>query len=260
MPRKAKDEEVKKSSNKVNKSTATKKTSTKKSVATTKNATKGTKTNKTTMEKKESSTKKSVSKKVDTSVEYYDLPVAYNKTIVKILAQTPFCLFVYWEISKDDQSKFKKQYGENFFQDTRPYLVITNETMNYSFEIEINDYSNSWYINIKDSDCKYTAKLIRKPINNEIPNLLSSIETISSNEIDAPNDHILFDKLSKTIFFKNVENNTVTSKDISSFSFISNIGRIYNIYDFYKEIYQDELNGDELGAGLSSSQFSSTFK
>ena len=39
-----------------------------------------------------------------------------------------------------------------------------------------------------------------------------------------------------------------------------NMGRIYHIYDLYKEMYQNELKGDELGTSLSSSQFSSTFK
>ena len=36
--------------------------------------------------------------------------------------------------------------------------------------------------------------------------------------------------------------------------------RIYNIYDLYKEIYKDELKGNELDAKLSSSSFSSNFK
>ncbi len=196
---------------------------------------------------------KKVSKKSIAPIEYYDLPTAYNKTVVKILAQTPSCLFVYWEISENDKLKFQKQYGEGFFEDTKPYLVIINETMNYSFEIEINDYANSWYIHINDSDCKYTVKLIRRSISHEMPTSNYSIDITSSNEIDSPNDHILFDKLGKTVFFKNVQSNIVTKKNISSLSFISNIGRIYNIYDLYKEIYKDEINGDELGIRLSSS-------
>ena len=43
------------------------------------------------------------------SPEYYDLPYRYNKTVVKILAQTPTNLFVYWEISDDDREKLKEQ-------------------------------------------------------------------------------------------------------------------------------------------------------
>ena len=220
---------------------------------------KATTTKKATGTTKKSTTIKRASKKVAIPVEYYDLPVAYNKTVVKILAQTPYCLFVYWEISEKDKLKFQEQYGNGFFQNTKPYLVITNETMNYSFETEINDYANSWYIHIHDSDCEYSVRLIRKPINLEV-SITSSVDIISSNEINAPNDHILFDKLGKTVFFKNVKTNIMSKKDISSISFISNIGKIYNIYDLYKEIYKNELDDDKLGIGISSSQFSSFFK
>lgn len=272
MPRKAKDEEVIKTSNTSKKATSTKKNTTTKKSATSKKSSsaknvttsKVGRTSKKSSAKKTSSTTKKVttkktSKKVAVPVEYYDLPNVYDKTVVKILAQTPSCLFVYWEVSEDDKSKLQEQYGESFFQDTKPYLVIINETMNYSFETEINDYANSWYIHIHDSDCKYAVKLIRKPINHEAP-LFASINITSSNEMDAPNDHILFDRLGKTVFFRNIKTNIVSKKDISSLSFISNIGRIYNIYDLYKEIYKNELDGDELGIGLSSSKFSSFFK
>lgn len=243
----------------VKKSTASKKSTTTKKAATAKKSANTSKTSATKSADKKSTTRRT-SKKLNVPIEYYDLPTAYDKTVVKILAQTPSCLFVYWEIAEKDKLKFQKQYGEGFFQDTKPYLIITNETMNYSFEIEVNDYANSWYIHINDSNCKYAVKLVRKPINYEVPISAPVIDIISSNETDAPNDHILFDKLGKTVFFKNVQTNIVSQKDISSLSFISNIGRIYNIYDFYKEIYKNELNGDELGIKLSSSQSSSFFK
>lgn len=238
----------------VKSSTAKDKVVTKKTSTTKKDTSKKTTTKKTTV-------KRTTTKKVKpvTTTEYYDLPATYNRTIVKILAQTPSSLFVYWEISEDDRKKLQEQYGEQFFQETRPYLVITNETMNYSFETEINDYSNSWYIHIHDSSCKYGVQLIRKPINHNTSTSNSIISIISSNEIATPNDHILFDQLGKTVFFRNVKSNREIEKNISSLSFISNIGRVYNIYDLYKEIYKNELDRNELGIGLSSSGFSSTF-
>lgn len=295
MPRKTKDEEVKKvtkRSKKVDvveveeKSTSIKKAKKSTKASTSKSSKKvATTAKKSTTAKKASSTKTTAKKdaakkttkkattknapakrtsskktKPITTTEYYDLPAVYNRTIVKILAQTPSSLFVYWEISEDDRKKLQEQYGEEFFQNTRPYLMITNETMNYSFETEINDYANSWYIHIHDSSCKYGIRLIRKPINHNISTSNSVISIISSNEIATPNDHILFDKLGKTVFFRDVKSNREIEKDISSLTFISNIGRVYNIYDLYKEIYKNELNGDELGIGLSSSGFSSTFK
>ena len=228
--------------------TPEKKTTTKSSTAkktTAKKATAAKTTKKTTTKKTTQTTRKRTTTKKAKPVittEYYDLPAVYNRTIVKILAQTPSSLFVYWEISEDDKKKLQEQYGESFFQNTKPYLVITNETMNYSFETEINDYANSWYIHIHDSSCKYGVQLIRKSTNHNTDNSHSVINIISSNEIATPNDHILFDKLGKTVFFRDVKSNREIEKDISSLSFISNIGRVYNIYDLYKEIYKNELN------------------
>ena len=229
------------------KSATTKRASTKKTSTGIKTTTKKSTTRKTT-------TKKSSSKKLPI-LEYYDLPNLYNQTIVKILAQTPTVLFVYWDISDEDKQIYLEKYGEDFFNNTVPYLSVTNKTKDYSFEVEINDYANSWYINIPDSDCKYDVILFRKPKNTEVRQ--ENVYITSSNDLQTPNDHILFDRLGKTVFFKNVKTNEITSKDTSSLSFMNNIGRIYNIYDLYKEIYKNELLEDKLNAHLTSSKMSS---
>ena len=263
MPRKAKEEIIeekktvsKKANTKTTKSTKTAKTtvkatSSKKKTSSTKKA--ATASTKKTSAKKTPARKSSTKKKP--IIEYYDLPNLYNQTIVKILAQTPTILFVYWDISAEDRIKYINKYGEDFFNNTVPYLTVTNQTKNYSFEVEINDFANSWYIHIPDSDCKYDVVLFRKPKDNT-----SNHETIfitSSNGLQTPNDHILFDSLGKTIFFKNIKNNQIESKDVSSLSFMKNVGRIYNIYDLYKEIYKNELSENKLDTDLTSSKMSS---
>ncbi len=225
-------------------------------------------TSKTT--KKASTTKKSVNKQNIKSsdiknnistIEYYDLPYRYNQTVVKLLYQTPTVLFVYWDISDEDKKNYIKEFGEYFFNNTKPVLVVHNETLNYSFEIDINDFANSWYFNVKDANCKYKIELGRRPINNfvEIPN--NYLYITSSNEMDAPNDHILFDKLGKTIYFKDIKTNVINTKDITSISFIKNIGKVYNIYNLYKELYKNEISEDFIDlTNPSSSNPTSTFK
>ncbi len=263
MPRKAKEEIIeekktvsKKANTKTTKSTKTAKTTVK--ATSSKKKTSSTKKPATASTKK-TSAKKTPARKSSTKkkpiIEYYDLPNLYNQTIVKILAQTPTILFVYWDISAEDRINYINKYGEDFFNNTVPYLTVTNQTKNYSFEVEINDFANSWYIHIPDSDCKYDVVLFRKPKDNT-----SNHETIfitSSNGLQTPNDHILFDSLGKTIFFKNIKNNQIESKDVSSLSFMKNVGRIYNIYDLYKEIYKNELSENKLDTDLTSSKMSS---
>ena len=193
--------------------------------------------------KKTSVKEKPVKKEeVLTNLEYYDLPYRYNQTIVKILAQTPNTLFVYWDIADDDRKKLEETYGNEFFTDTQPVLIIHNETKNYTFEVEINDFANSWYLHLNDTDCKYNIELGRIfkniPSNNENNN--NYIYICSSNNIITPNDHILFN-YSNQVQFKNVKTNTIFLKEIKNMKFIldkENYNKFYS-NDFSNEFLRN---------------------
>ena len=254
------------------KTATTKKSRTTKKVATTK--TKKTTTAKTTKSRKttkeilpeEITASTDLTKKIEI-LEYYDLPYRYNQTVVKVLAQTPTTLFIYWDISDDDRNRFVEQYGEDFFNNSKPVLVIHNNTMHYSFEIEIDDFANSWYLHVNDANCEYSVELGRRPkYYNEsrhvdIPN--NYLYVTSSNTIEAPNDHVLFDKNIKTVYFKDVKTNIVTAKNITSISFLRNMGKIYNLYDLQSDFTKNawiNSNHWQLDLKNPSSGSSSTFK
>ena len=246
---------------------ATKKSTTTKKRPSTKSATKKVSTK--SASKKSTTSKRRATKKTKVDiVEYYDLPYRYNQTVVKVLAQTPTNLFIYWDISDKDREKYKEQYGEDFFETTKPVLIIHNTTMNYSFEIDINDFANSWYLHVNDAKCDYQIELGRRPIK-ENPKIDTDYIYIStSNNIESPNDHILFNKEQKMIYFRNVKTGTQIEKPISTnISFIRNMGKIYNIYDIYKAIYQTEdieefydLSSNPSSGNPSSGSLSSKFK
>ena len=248
------------------KSKTTKKTASTKTKKTT--TTKTTKSRKTTKEilPEEITASTDLTKKIEI-LEYYDLPYRYNQTVVKVLAQTPTTLFIYWDISDDDRNRFVEQYGEDFFNNTKPVLVIHNNTMHYSFEIEIDDFANSWYLHVNDANCEYSVELGRRPkYYNEsrhvdIPN--NYLYVTSSNTIEAPNDHVLFDKNIKTVYFKDVKTNIVTAKNITSISFFRNMGKIYNLYDLQSDFTKNawiNSNHWQLDLKNPSSGSSSTFK
>lgn len=254
-----KETSAKKSTAKTTKKSATKSTS--KTKKATKEPTKTTKKSTSTRKSTKKAKAESNSKAIVSHVEYYDLPYRYNETTVKILAQTPTTLFIYWDISDNDRKSFAEKYGEDFFNNTKPVLVVTNRTMNYSFEIDINDFANCWYLHVNDANCDYSVELGRRPkyMNMNIDNY---IYVSTSNDMEMPNNHILFDRLGKTVFFRNVKNNFVEEKQISSISFIKSIGKIYDIYEIYQELYKDEISLEELDnmkLNLSSSGGSSSF-
>ena len=222
------------------KKVTTKKETTKKTSSTTKKVAKTT-AKKTSAAKKTTTRKKAVKKQEKVvPVEYYDLPYRYNQTVVKVLAQTPSTLFIYWDISDEDRKNYEKHYGEDFFNNTKPVLIVHNDTLGYSFEVEINDFANSWYLHVADSKCDYRIELGRRPIVKTEKLTDDYIYVTTSNEMQAPNDRILFNKDQKMVYFKNVKTGTITEKPINTLSFITNMGKIYDIYDLYKEIYQDE--------------------
>ena len=233
---------TKKSTSSKAKTTAKKATKTVKKTtkSTTKKSTSKSTTKKSTSRAKKITANSNLTRKIEI-LEYYDLPYRYNQTIVKVLAQTPTTLFVYWDISDADRAHYVETYGENFFNDTKPVLVIHNITMNYSYEIDIDDFANSWYLHVNDSNCEYSVELGRRPkYNNEEFNMPNSyLYVTSSNVMDSPNDHILFDKNLKTVYFRDVKTNIVTAKHITSISFLRNMGKIYSLYDLQGHFNED---------------------
>ena len=234
--------------------TKKKSTTAKKSVSKSSAATKS-KSAKTTVKKPAAKKVASTTlKKPSFLSEYYDLPYKYNKTVVKILAQTPTKLFIYWEISDDDRNNFIKNYGDDFFNVTKPVLIIHNLTMNYSFELDINDFANSWYISINDADCLYGVELGRKPFSISEKIQTPYIYVSSSNNLQTPNNHILFENLnSNTVFkFKNVKTKSISYKPITNLKFIANGNKFYNTNDFYN-LYQ-KFYGENLLKELNSTK------
>lgn len=192
----------------------------------------------TTKNKLPTKTQKQPTKKVEV-LEYYDLPYRYNETIVKLLYQTPTTLFVYWDISDEDKQKYIEQYGEYFFYNTKPVLIVKNKTLHYQYEIEINDFANSWYLQVKDSKCVYEIELGRKAINQyvTIPNNYLSVTT--SNDIESPNDHVLIENLKPEITFQNVKTKEYYTKQFDPLS----LEKIYKkenitVKKFYQKMYK----------------------
>ena len=144
--------------------------------------------------------------------EYYELPTKYDETVVRLLVQSPTRMYAYWEVNEDSVKKFKHDYKES-----TPVLKITNLTMNYSYEIEIDSYATNYYIDVKDINCNYKVELGRK-LNNEY------IGIYESNEVTVPTsmpkneelDEITYRnylRLDETQKFKNNKKNIFNEKN-----------------------------------------------
>ncbi len=187
-----------------------------------------------TTSKKINSKKEQSVTQVNTFSEYYDLPYRYNQTVIKILAQTPHALFIYWDISDEDRNNMIEKYGDRFFYETKPVLLVHNKTLNSNFEIEVDDFTNSWYLRTPTSNCVFEIELGRKKItpNEQIKfeNNSNVLHVTTSNSLESPNDHILREKLN-TVYFKNVKTNELEKRDVSNY----NINNVYGLIDLYND-------------------------
>ena len=173
--------------------------------------------------------------------EYYDLPYRYNQTVIKILAQTPHSLFIYWDISDNDRKEMTDKYGDNFFYETIPVLLVHNKTLNSNFEIEIDDFTNSWYLRTPTSNCVFEIELGRKKIReNDIikfDNNSNIMHIAKSNTLESPNDHILKETLN-TVLFRNVKNNQLEERNVSKHT----VNNVYNLIELYNDNNEYENN------------------
>ena len=228
-------------------------------------------------------TTKSKTKKIEEDIpktylpEYYDLPYRYNDTIVKILYQTPRRIFVYWDISDSDRQRYIRAFGEDFFEKTYPVLLVHNEELNYTFEVPINDFANSWYLDINDPKTKYVVQLGRKfrevqkeQINYDIVkeeqiNLQNDFIYITdSNKLETPNDRILFEKVPEKIVYRNVKTGEIVEKEakqvLRKLSKTYNNPQVEELYrSIYKEFYGEEIFIEEMDLSNPSSGGSSSF-
>ena len=207
--------------------------------------------------------------------EFYELDNRYDETTVKVIAQTPKKLFVYWDVSDVQKKQLAKEFGDDFFKSTYPVLIVENNSTGESFEITVNDFTNSWYIDIPDNSSDYSVQYARRNfeklnISHSYPEKISDTNlqfnsilnkkdksdfsfsdsgknfvnenTIfiigKSNHIHSPNGHVL--NISDTVTFKNI--NTGNTRTLNSNEYVKTIS---NIYGYYDEYVKNTQNKDE---------------
>lgn len=135
--------------------------------------------------------------------EYYELPNKYNKTIVRLLVQSPTRMYVYWEVDDDSIKYFESKKSD--YSSARPVLKIKNLTMNYSYDIAIDPFTTNYYIDVKDPDCEYQVELGRVQ-NDEFVNLYTS------NSAKIPRSNPVYVGDSEEVIYKNYIRLDMTDK------------------------------------------------
>ena len=84
-----------------------------------------------------------------------DLPYRYDVDRLALMVRDPWWLYTYWEVRDGTMERYRGELGDDFSKARRVLRVydVTNIIFNGSnanrfFDIQVNDYSQNWYIDI----------------------------------------------------------------------------------------------------------------
>jgi len=79
-----------------------------------------------------------------------EFPRSYGKNQLTLLVRDPEWLYAYWEITATVQSEFSRQFGDiwNLSRPTLRVYDVTDENKKTFYDIQIQDYAESWYIHV----------------------------------------------------------------------------------------------------------------
>lgn len=168
----------------------------------------------------------------------YHLPEGYDDNKITLLARDPHSLYAYWEVSETRKSNFKYEFGEGLWNRSVPVLKIINVSKNTSSFIRVNDFSNSWFINVEDANSLYVAELGRFVADQFFINLACS------NYISTPSNSIS----------SNTGASFINYKDLRSGKLDLEAGQIYETFDIQTNIIAEiGLSSPELfGIGINN--------
>ncbi|HHV99901.1 MAG TPA: DUF4912 domain-containing protein [Clostridiaceae bacterium] len=154
----------------------------------------------------------------------YRLPQSYNDNSITLVAQSPHLLYAYWEISEDKKRQFIECFGQELWNASIPVLKVFNITKNKVLFTRTNEFSNSLYMEVPDSNCSYIAEIGRK-ISDKF-----FISLAHSNCVNTPSDTL--------------SNNTVAI--FTDYKRLKTEKEIPNVQKLYKKI-ELSLNSDLSG-------------
>ena len=125
--------------------------------------------------------------------EQKDVPFSFQgwtSPLLFLLEIDPRHFYAYWEVSPEDLSIIIEQLGDIFLQaqlTLRVYEGKGGESPVPYFDIPIEGWKNSWYVEVSQSDKPYYAELGLKPLSSNEFHIIGQ-----SNAIKTPKDTVSF--------------------------------------------------------------------
>jgi Uncharacterized protein conserved in bacteria len=175
-------------------------------------------------------------------------PVVCEQDCLTLLARDPHWLYVYWEISDDRRKLLLDEFGMDFMERSIPVLKITNITKNDYFYVRINEFSNSWYLNVPDSNSIYVVEIGRKISDNFFISILNSNSTIT------PNDSLSYDTTACFVNYTDLRDGKLSLEDAKKYDFKEFTYKVPNLNTTGSQEFS-KFSNTESKFGESSSTF-----
>lgn len=117
--------------------------------------------------------------------EQKHVPWGYGDSKIVLLTKDPHWLYAYWEITDAKKEEIIRNFGNDVFVNSHPYLRIydlTTPTKATHFDLEINEDARNWYINVANANHLYKVALGRKRPNGLFISLIESNAAITPRE------------------------------------------------------------------------------
>lgn len=111
---------------------------------------------------------------------------------ITLLARDPKWLYVYWDIPEEISAAFAAELGEELWKRSVPVLKVSNITKRESFFVRINEFSDNWYINVRDANNLYVAEIGRKISENLFVGMSSSNGVVTPSDFVSPDTTVCF--------------------------------------------------------------------
>lgn len=87
--------------------------------------------------------------------------IQHENTHITLIARDPHTLYAYWEVPDKKRLAFIFDFGEELWNKSFFVLKVTNISKNESLFLQVNDYTDNWYIPSVDANATFLAEIGR---------------------------------------------------------------------------------------------------
>ncbi len=98
--------------------------------------------------------------KTFSSIDERELPPEYSETKIVFMPRDPQWAFVYWEINNRERDELGiRRYHHDRRMVLRVFEIDNSDNETEFFDIDINDYASSWYVNLPHPNRRYRVDI-----------------------------------------------------------------------------------------------------